>query len=131
MTVMSMKLLEGERALITGCAGGIGRGIAKALKAEGALVLLRRDAASLCPLDLAGEVHGRAVAVGLVQRLGDVTQDRHLGGEDARGGLVGEAAQLGERRRVEGARHDAVRAERRQAVLQLARRLLGEGDGGD
>ena len=39
MNVMSMKLLEGERALITGCAGGIGRGIAKALKAEGALVL--------------------------------------------------------------------------------------------
>lgn len=34
-----MKLLEGERALITGCAGGIGRGIAKALKAEGAIVL--------------------------------------------------------------------------------------------
>lgn len=39
MTGMSMKLLEGERALITGCAGGIGRGIAKALKAEGATVL--------------------------------------------------------------------------------------------
>jgi len=39
MSGMSMKLLEGERALITGCAGGIGRGIAKALKAEGAIVL--------------------------------------------------------------------------------------------
>jgi len=39
MPRMSMKLLEGERALITGCAGGIGRGIAKALQAEGALVL--------------------------------------------------------------------------------------------
>lgn len=36
---MQTKLLEGERALITGCAGGIGRGIAKALKAEGATVL--------------------------------------------------------------------------------------------
>ena len=36
---MSTKLLEGERALVTGCAGGIGRGIAKALKAEGATVL--------------------------------------------------------------------------------------------
>ena len=36
---MSTKLLEGERALITGCAGGIGRGIAKALQAEGAIVL--------------------------------------------------------------------------------------------
>ncbi|MFO1081751.1 MAG: SDR family oxidoreductase [Reyranellaceae bacterium] len=36
---MSTKLLEGERALITGCGGGIGRGIALALKAEGATVL--------------------------------------------------------------------------------------------
>ena len=36
---MSTKLLEGERALVTGCAGGIGRGIAKALLAEGATVL--------------------------------------------------------------------------------------------
>ena len=36
---MSTKLLEGERALVTGCAGGIGRGIAEALVAEGATVL--------------------------------------------------------------------------------------------
>src|SRR5882724_2146707 len=36
---MSTKLLEAERALVTGCAGGIGRGIAKALKDEGATVL--------------------------------------------------------------------------------------------
>ena len=36
---MDMKLLEGETALVTGCAGGIGRGIAKALIAEGAKVL--------------------------------------------------------------------------------------------
>jgi len=28
MSGMSMKLLDGERALVTGCAGGIGRGIA-------------------------------------------------------------------------------------------------------
>ncbi len=39
MKVMSTKLLEGERALVTGCAGGIGRGIAKALMADGATVL--------------------------------------------------------------------------------------------
>jgi NAD(P)-dependent dehydrogenase (short-subunit alcohol dehydrogenase family) len=39
MTAMSMKLLEGERALVTGCAGSIGRGIAKALLAEGTQVL--------------------------------------------------------------------------------------------
>lgn len=36
---MNTKLLEGERALVTGCGGGIGRGIARALKAEGATVL--------------------------------------------------------------------------------------------
>ena len=39
MTGMTTKLLDGERALVTGCAGGIGRGIAKALKDEGATVL--------------------------------------------------------------------------------------------
>jgi len=36
---MNTKLLEGERALVTGCAGGIGRGIALALMAEGTTVL--------------------------------------------------------------------------------------------
>ena len=39
MPTMSTKLLEGERALVTGCAGGIGRGIARALKDDGAIVL--------------------------------------------------------------------------------------------
>lgn len=37
--LLPTKLLDGERALITGCAGGIGRGIAEALLAEGATVL--------------------------------------------------------------------------------------------
>jgi NAD(P)-dependent dehydrogenase (short-subunit alcohol dehydrogenase family) len=36
---MTTNLLEGERALVTGCGGGIGRGIATALMAEGATVL--------------------------------------------------------------------------------------------
>ena len=39
MPPMTTKLLEGERALVTGSGGGIGRGIARALKAEGAIVL--------------------------------------------------------------------------------------------
>ena len=34
-----MKLLEGERALVTGAARGIGRGVAQALREEGAQVL--------------------------------------------------------------------------------------------
>jgi NAD(P)-dependent dehydrogenase (short-subunit alcohol dehydrogenase family) len=34
-----LKLLEGERALVTGAAGGIGRGMVQALRAEGARVL--------------------------------------------------------------------------------------------
>ena len=36
---MRPKPLEGEHALVIGCAGGIGRGIAKALKYEGGTVL--------------------------------------------------------------------------------------------
>ncbi|HEU4644209.1 MAG TPA: SDR family NAD(P)-dependent oxidoreductase, partial [Burkholderiales bacterium] len=34
-----MKLLQGDTALVTGAANGIGRGIAEALRAEGARVL--------------------------------------------------------------------------------------------
>jgi NAD(P)-dependent dehydrogenase (short-subunit alcohol dehydrogenase family) len=37
---MSMKLLEGDTALVTGAAGGIGRGIAAALKDQGATVFV-------------------------------------------------------------------------------------------
>jgi NAD(P)-dependent dehydrogenase (short-subunit alcohol dehydrogenase family) len=36
---MSTKLPDGERAPVIGCGGGIGRGIAQALKDEGAIVL--------------------------------------------------------------------------------------------
>ena len=39
MPAMSTKLLDGERALVTGC-GGIDLGIARALKDEGAVVLV-------------------------------------------------------------------------------------------
>ena len=37
--LLASNLLQGERALVTGCAGGIGRGVARALLAEGARVL--------------------------------------------------------------------------------------------
>lgn len=53
-----MKLLEGDTALVTGAAGGIGRGIAEALEAEGATVL-RSDRAD-CDLSRPGAAAGLA-----------------------------------------------------------------------
>jgi NAD(P)-dependent dehydrogenase (short-subunit alcohol dehydrogenase family) len=80
MSAMSTKLLEGERALVTGCAGGLGRGIAKALKAEGATVLGSDIAAP--PADdgidfLAGDLGQRdgwrTLLDGAIQRLGSIS----------------------------------------------------------
>jgi NAD(P)-dependent dehydrogenase (short-subunit alcohol dehydrogenase family) len=51
-----MRLLEGDTALVTGAAGGIGRGIAEALAAEGARVL-RSDFAD-CDLSRPGAAQG-------------------------------------------------------------------------
>jgi NAD(P)-dependent dehydrogenase (short-subunit alcohol dehydrogenase family) len=80
MTVMSMKLLEGERALITGCAGGIGRGIAKALEAEGALVLgsdivapLAEDGIDFLQADLAGKDGWKLLLDDAVKKLGTIS----------------------------------------------------------
>ena len=75
-----MKLLEGERALITGCAGGIGRGIAKALKAEGAIVLgsdlaapAAEDGIDFLAADLSKRDGWRTLLDGAVKRLGTVS----------------------------------------------------------
>ena len=80
MAGMSMKLLEGERALITGAAGGIGRGIAKALLAEGATVLgsdivppPAEDGIDFLAADLSRRDGWRALLDSAVQRLGTIS----------------------------------------------------------
>lgn len=77
---MSMKLLDGERALVTGCAGGIGRGIAKALMAEGATVLgsdivapPAEDGIDFLASDLSRRDGWRTLLDGAIARLGSVT----------------------------------------------------------
>jgi NAD(P)-dependent dehydrogenase (short-subunit alcohol dehydrogenase family) len=80
MAGMSMKLLEGERALITGAAGGIGRGIAKALLAEGAKVLgsdivppPAEDGIDFLAADLSRRDGWRALLNSAVQHLGTIS----------------------------------------------------------
>lgn len=80
MAAMSMKLLEGERALITGCGGGIGRGIAKALLAEGATVLgsdvvapPAEDGIDFLAGDLSKSAGWRELLDGALDRLGSIT----------------------------------------------------------
>ena len=77
---MSTKLLEGERALVTGCAGGIGRGIAKALKDEGAVVLgsdivapSAEDGIDFLAGDLSRRDGWRKLLDGAVAKLGSIT----------------------------------------------------------
>lgn len=77
---MTTKLLEGERALITGCSGGIGRGIAKALKAEGATVLgsdinapPAEDGIDFLPSDLSKRDGWKKLLDGAVVRLGAIS----------------------------------------------------------
>jgi len=64
-----MKLLAGERALVTGSANGIGRGIAAALKEEGAQVL----GADLPEFDLSTAEGARTLAAEAIRRLGSVS----------------------------------------------------------
>ena len=68
-----MKLLDGDRALVTGTARGIGRGIAAALKAEGAQVLGAdiEDADLRC--DLSSAEGARRLADEAIRRLGSVS----------------------------------------------------------
>jgi NAD(P)-dependent dehydrogenase (short-subunit alcohol dehydrogenase family) len=80
MAGMSTKLLEGERALVTGCAGGIGRGIAKALKAEGTTVLgtdinapPAEDGIDFLTGDLSKKDGWRDLLDGAVKKLGSIS----------------------------------------------------------
>jgi NAD(P)-dependent dehydrogenase (short-subunit alcohol dehydrogenase family) len=77
---MSTKLLEGERALVTGCAGGIGRGIAKALKDEGAMVLgsditapVAEDGIDFLAADLAKRDGWKGLLEGAQEKLGTIS----------------------------------------------------------
>jgi NAD(P)-dependent dehydrogenase (short-subunit alcohol dehydrogenase family) len=64
-----MKLLEGDRALVTGAGGGIGRGIAQALRDEGAEVF----AADVAEADLSSAQGARNLAEEAIRRLGSVS----------------------------------------------------------
>jgi 3-oxoacyl-[acyl-carrier protein] reductase len=64
-----MKLLEGDRALVTGVANGNGRGIAQALRDEGAEVF----GADMADADLSTPEGARKLADEAIRRLGTVT----------------------------------------------------------
>ncbi len=66
---MASRLLEGDAALVTGAGGGIGRGIAAALEAEGARVF----GADLADADLAQPGEAARLAQEAIRRLGKVS----------------------------------------------------------
>jgi 3-oxoacyl-[acyl-carrier protein] reductase len=63
------RLLEGDTALVTGAASGIGRGMAQALEAEGARVF----GADLAEADLATREGAEQLAAEAIRRLGKVS----------------------------------------------------------
>jgi len=80
MADMTTKLLDGERALVTGCAGGIGRGIARALKDEGATVLgsdivvpPAEDGIDFLAADLSKHDGWRGLLDGALKKLGTIS----------------------------------------------------------
>jgi 3-oxoacyl-[acyl-carrier protein] reductase len=68
-----VKLLEGDRALVTGTARGIGKGIADALEAEGAKVLRADLSGSQLDCDLSTAAGARSLADAAIRRLGSVS----------------------------------------------------------
>ncbi len=68
-----MKLLDGERALVTGAANGIGRGIAAALREEGAEVLGADINQADIQCDLSTSAGARQLAEEAIRRLGSVS----------------------------------------------------------
>jgi NAD(P)-dependent dehydrogenase (short-subunit alcohol dehydrogenase family) len=68
-----MKLLQGDTALVTGAANGIGRGIAEALRAEGARVLGADLTGSDLEIDLSKPGEAQRLAAEAIKRLGKVS----------------------------------------------------------
>ena len=68
-----MKLLEGDRALVTGTGNGIGKGIARALEQEGAQVLRADLSGSDVDCDLSSAAGARSLAEEAIRRLGTVS----------------------------------------------------------
>jgi NAD(P)-dependent dehydrogenase (short-subunit alcohol dehydrogenase family) len=68
-----MKLLEGDTALVTGAARGIGRGMVAALKDEGAKVLGADVEDADVKIDLSKPENSKALAEEAIRRLGKVS----------------------------------------------------------
>ena len=68
-----MKLLEGDRALVTGTGNGIGKGIAAALEEEGAKVMRADLSGSDFDVDLSRTQNARKLAEEAIGRLGSVS----------------------------------------------------------